>query len=556
MSSQSLYFFEKVLWDDPDLTPEFHAPLCDKLQQIPLRFLTCEFRGSLKSSRIRAAAAWIALENVNWSWLMVMNREENAMKQLGYIRAKMEWDNAQAQLLRLVYKDRFEGYDANAHRIILARDDPNAPPFFSIAGLDSKLESVHVSGLILDDLEGADEDKKQMPSAESRKFVFNRAPPLLIKQMEGPIWVSGTPHGDDSLVWHIRDVADQQAVDNPGNTLNFQYHWSEVLDEEGNSRWPERFPPELISTMQSAASVSPEARRMWDQQMMLRRKSISRGALDMDAIEKAACELLHGRLMRYPSIDADPRTVAPGEIPVLDEPKYKTVDLAYCRPFMHIDSQHKDPDQRIHKAESKWAILVTYVAPDWHTFLVDWWIQDASFDDALHAFFKLYRKHGPHKITMDAIGAQVWIKNYLRLAERTQYRKIHSLPTRWSTAPKRLGKPSLRVVEAERRLSQDKEEHIVEQLEGLFNLCWLHVPRKAEEVYEHMRNVGTGSGFLDAADALAQGPPVWKAPMSPESKKAIARREAIARVIQSVEPLTGYRDPYGTYAQMQRAAKG
>jgi hypothetical protein len=361
----SLYTFQKFGWRDEDITPEVHLPLLLELEKVPLRYLVCAWRGMFKSSCVRAAFTWIALKNPNWAVLLIMNRYENAQKFLKFIDGKFRWGPTSG-LLQEMYADRLEEFfeKSTQENLYLTRTDPNAQPFLSIAGMDSKLESGHWNHLVCEDLEGADEDKAKVPGKEGRRFLFNRTDPLLQKPAENPIWLVGTPHGDDPLVWRVRDLVENaEKGDMPNNPLNWRMFWKEALDSDGNSRWEERFPLSYYKTLQSAAALSQDAKRKWDQQYMLRRKSVGAGFFDM--------------LVTYPSLDLRPEKVKGGKPLFLDSPKRKSIDLAYCWSYLHMDFQHKNPADRIHQAESLWAIIPVYVAPDMHAFVVDPWIEDA-----------------------------------------------------------------------------------------------------------------------------------------------------------------------------------
>lgn len=534
-----LYFFQKAIWQDKDLSPEFHIPLCRWLEEYHPRRMLAMFRASFKSSCVRAYLAIMGLENVNWSSLLIEQREQNAIAHMEMIQQKFR----QSALLQDMYSDRLQNFEGwNQHRTIFARTDANALPFMSVAGLDSKLESNHYDFICADDLEGADAEKSDAPNEDSHNFVLNRALPLLKQPDESGILVVGTAHGNDPLIWKLRDIAELEERSDPDNPLRWRYYWKEATDSEGNPRFPERVSRAFLKQLEAQAKLSRKSKLLLDKQYYLRRHSTAAGFFDMERIEQTRCKI-EGRVIVYPVDESVQKDVLDNAgFPAETETRMRSIDIAHCRPYMHLDMLHKEPEERIGKQESKWAILATLVSPDFHTFVVDAWLEDAGMDEALRRFFAMYRRWVPHCVTIDPIGAQTWIKTILRGAERTTHKSMASLPTLWRERPVRCPRPSSRIEEAERRSSIDKEAWILEQLEVQFNLGWLHIADipKMDELMEHLRNVGTGAGFMDGADALAQGPAFWQPPISPKALLAMKRRKMVLDMMGAIEPITGY----------------
>lgn len=538
-AAKDLYFFQKAIWQDRDLSPKFHIPLCRWLMDYHPRRMLAMFRASFKSSCVRAYLALMGLENVNWSCLLIEQREQNAISHMEMLQQKFRG----SALLQDMYSDRLQKFEGwNQHRTIFARTDANALPFMTVAGLDSKLESNHYDFICADDLEGADAEKSDAPNEDSENFVLNRALPLLKMPDESGIMVVGTAHGNRPLIWTIREIADLEAKNDPDNPLRWRYYWKEARDGNGKPRFPERVSEAYLRQLEAQAKLSRKAKLLIDKQYYLRRHSTAAGFFDMDRIEQTRCQI-DGRVILYPVDEAGEKELLDeAGYPVEAETKRRSIDIAHCRPYMHVDMQHKEPEERVGKQESKWAILTTLVAPDFHTFVVDSWIDDAGMDEALRRFFAMYRRWVPHEVTIDPVGAQIWIKTILRQAERTTHGSLISLPTLWRNRPVRCARPSSRIKEADRRTSIDKEAWILEQLEVQFNMGWLHVAKidKMDEVMDHLRNVGTGAGFMDGADALAQGPAYWHPPLSPKALLAMKRRKMVMDLMGTIEPITGY----------------
>lgn len=544
-----LYFFQKFLLRDHFLHHPIHIPLCRFMEdKTKKRKVVCGFRGSVKSKTVQAWLLQQGLYNDSWSALMVEQRERNAVRHVQSMQDKFIYGPT-AGLLQDMYADRlphgFKGW--NSGQIVFKKTSPNAPPFLRIGSLEGRLESDHVDCIVGDDLEGADAEKSDAPNEESMRFAEDRAVPLLIKPAEGFIIIVGTPHGSKPLVWELRKIADEQEERDPGNALNWTYWWQPVLDASGETVWPENFPSALINSLQIKARMNSNSRMMWDKQFMLRERSSSEGSFDMQKIEDNFFELKGGRIIRYPADEFDPTKLDDaGEYH--SEREYKHVDLSACRFFMHCDPVHKDPSERLTKSPqeySKWGLHACAVSPDFHIFVLESWIKDAPFDEFVEKFFQFYRRYQPIEWTWEGIGAQSWFKHHLRQLESTKYRMLRSIPTAWRPGSRmdRISAPSTRIVELS-TTGIAKEAHIAGQLEIPFHLGWLHLKSTNEPLLEELTIFPNANHSYDGLDALAQGPGVWRPPISPEAIRAAKRREEVKRWMAQVDPYTGYSRPH------------
>lgn len=529
---QSFYYFERGLLGDEDLNPKTHLDLCNFLQFNPSRRrLICGFRGSLKSSVLIAYFWWRGLYIVNWSSMLVEQRFENAKAHHERLQAKFRY-GARAGLLQDIYSDRLppgmEGW--TTERTLLVRTDPNAEPFCTIGSLDGKLESAHRNCIGCDDLEGADADKSDVPNEDSERFVIERAEPLLRNPSEDEIIVTGTPHGKNPLVHKL--------LENP----EWATWWKPMLDKNGKSQWPERFTPEWIAAKQEAIKVSTKARRMWDMQYLLLKSTTAMSVFDMASIRGNLYSFQGGRLITYPCYEREknPRT---GEVEL--NRKEKAVDLSACRIYIHGDPGHKSPEER--KSDdrpSMWAWIVVAISPDFHAFVVETWMEYTSYDVYLSMFLRLYKKWAPYQWTFEQIGAQSWLLAHLRIHEKN-IGPIESLSRVYSPGTRRLPRPSTRLNDDRpRELTKDKEEWITSQLEIPINMAWLHFHESQTTMLEMLEMHPSEQHPNDGIDALSQGPGVWQPPTSPEAMKAMKRREDEMRLLNLVEPLTGYRRPW------------
>lgn len=542
-ASESLYFFQKGVWGDKDLDPDFHGPICHFLQrQDQRRKLLCAFRGSLKSSCGRAWLVWMGLENVDWCAKLVEMRHDNAAEHHRMLQDKFLY-GPQAALLQDMYSDRLDINRWTTEETWFKVEDPNTHPFLTHAGITSRLEGYHGDAIYVDDPEGADAEVSDAPNEASARFIFNRAEPLLKEPDKGTILVTATPHGPKPVVYLIRRTSEKQLEKKAGNPMAWRCHWKEIIDSSGNPRWPQRFSLMFVEALQEAAQMGRQQRDLWDRQYMLRETSAASGFFDMEKIHQNLYRIEHGRLIVYTKREPVPGLLDDNGFPVMKESS-ATIDMAYLLYFVHIDPLHVDPENRKGEGNSEWAISVVGVAPDMHAFLVDCWIEDAGFDEAIRQFFRLYRKYRPRKVTVEPVGAQTWIQHYLRIAERTDYRNLMSLPTPWSKEPQRVRRPTLVTEEGPTR-NTEKEGWVLEQLEPWVNMGWLHLHSKFEKMIHQFSQVGTGKeAQIDGPDSLAQGPSTWQAPVSEETMREAKKRAEMLKAFQYFDEHTGYRRPW------------
>jgi len=306
------------------MTPGLHGPLCNFLQHDPHpRKGVVGFRGSFKSSVVLAYAAWRGLHAPelglgDWSCMWIEQKWDNAVDHHRMLQLKFGKEGGriiktdQVEILWEMYWDRLPPNLAGwtDSQSLLIRTDPTAEPFFTVGSLDSKLEGKHRSEILCDDLEGADAEKADAPNVESWRFIEERAPDLLDDPVTGKIVVSGTPHGGDPMVWKIREADAGGTLDN-GNRKFWHLWWKPILNEAGETNWPERRPQEWCERERERGQFSARAQRRWDMQLMLRKASLGGREFDLKTLREIAweAELAPGAggsakvVWRYPTLE-------------------------------------------------------------------------------------------------------------------------------------------------------------------------------------------------------------------------------------------------------------
>jgi hypothetical protein len=128
--------------------------------------------------------------------------------------------------------------------------------------------------------------------------------------------------------------------------------------------------------------------------------------------------------------------------------------------------------------------------------------------------------------------------------ERYKYEKMVSLPAPWRKERFPLPRPSTMLIESHKH-GAGKVEHIVHELQLPHNMGWLHLRGDAAtgavhssqlELYREHELLGTTEEeSFDGLDALAQGPEVWQAPMSPQAIEAKLLRMKILKMRELYE---------------------
>lgn len=539
--SESFYAFAKGPWGDKDYGP-LQRTLCDFLQYDAdfRRKLICGFRGSLKSSVVRAYMVWTGLEIVNYSWLLVEQREDNARAHLKKAQDKFT-TGTQAALLQDMYEDRIppglEGW--NTGTLAFVKTDPNADPTITIAGIESKLESMHKDGIAVDDPEGADADRSESGNSEARKLILERCTPLLKSPELGQILVALTPHGADPTAWHIRNLEarDENGTGSDDNAERRRHlamwgiWWKQIRGLNGRSAWPQRFSDAWIDQQDRTLALSTEGRRMLDMQYYLKRSSSGASNFDLRKIAENYYDLSEsGSVALYNGDEAREVDADHGHVYRFRSGR-KSCSVGAMRVYLHGDPAHRDLKQvRAQGYEpSKAAWVVVGVSPDFHAFVLDTWAEFASLDKFAEAFFYLYRKWVPYQWTCETIGAQVWFLSHVKTLEQTRMQNIHSMPRPWRQDTHRLPRPSTRFVEPDdnRKGTTEKYEYIIRQLEVPHNMGWLHLHASQTELigaHERFGVAETKKAALDILDALAQGPAVWTPPPSADAVRNVIKR--------------------------------
>jgi hypothetical protein len=568
---ESLWFFITGIlgFDDYDeglkasTLSKFHEDLClfleGKLCGPWRKALICAFRGAGKSTFCRGRLLQNCLYRVNYAGKIMCNSSDNArdIHFLPLMRVLSEGQRADflsGWLFAHRIPEGFAGW--NSEQMVLNRTNPLAEVAITYWGIESKKEGSHPDGIWFDDLEGAEAEKSSAANKASWQ-AWVTMPPLLRDRRTSQIWGSGTPWGNQPLVWAIRD-------DEPGDLDNSQrtvkLFWAPLVGESGNadepSPWPIRFPPSVVREM----LAEPVA----DQQYLLKRANSRADLFDLDAAANFyyAKDAFEQGVFRYETMEFDPdklneKGMAQGNR------RPASVQLADLRFFVHVDPlQRPTPMRKTTGGQrpAEFAVLVTGVAPDGHVFVIETWtMKGPDLNVQADHVFRYYRKYAPHLVTFESVGAQVWFLSYV--LKREQDNSLWGRPTSTPGVVPVMDLPRLssRFIEAE-KVNQTKEYLYRERLAPWLNSGLLHLHKAQTALIYQLQHALDETCEVDLLDCLVQGAGrvltvdlqgkrrhdhgklVWSRPIGREVREALHQQEAVQE--RRRDRRTGYASPW------------
>lgn len=523
---------------------EIHRDLCSFLEgrapHYPWnRAMVCAFRGSAKSTwSTIALPLWRGIFIPNFSTKIIENSAENAKTNHFLPMLELFRRSDRSDYLQWLFShripDSFEGW--NSDQIAFIRTDPLAKPSITFAGIDSKAEGYHGNLVILDDPEGADADKSGVGNEEAHR-AYERSTPLLVDPHLGQILVVLTPHGRKPLAYRLRrQYGWKTEADNA--TCPLKVWWRPILDENGKSRWPARFPDAIIPTLKLGSS--------WATQYMLREFSGTDSMFDMAAVKEALYEWadpITKKAISYKAFEFDPDAISEDGY-VRPPLKDATVNIKDLRIFIHLDPLHKTLATRrsplSKQRPAKAGIVVVGVSRDLHVFLLDYWCDDtADIGRQAAELFRLYLKWESYKNTWESIGAQFWLKTWIENMEKQRMEWGRPVSTGFVTGTRLpLPRLSTRLVEASKTIESKEDVHR-EILSPWTNYGVLHLRQDQDEPLYQLENAQNEDCAVDLVDCLAQGPEIWSAPAGDIFGREFARRRFVGAFVQKAKGLLG-----------------
>lgn len=493
------------------------------------RAVVCCARGLGKSVLTTQSYPWQrGLYIVDFSVKLIENSSRNA--QVNHVAPMIDLftSSKRADYLQWLYQHRipsgFRGW--NSDQVKLVQEDPLAAPFLTFWGLESRFEGWHGSMVLLDDPEGADAEKSLAANEESYQ-AYQKSIPLLKDHTQSQILIVATPHGSRPLVYRLRDRENWQTeADNA--TGGIKFFWREIVDGEGKSRWPERFPAATIQML----SKEP----MFEQQYMLRRRKGAATIFDMATALSKTYRWVDGSFrtaISYDSFEFDPDKLDDdGRVEVAT--KKVVAEVKRLRYFLHWDPLHRTPETRrsstAKQRPAEAAIGVVGVAQDMHAFLIHYWTSEtADLPAQALELFRLYRLYAPFKVTFEGVGAQIWGKAFVETMEKQSPFWGRPMSMEFITGSAQpMPRMSTRMEEDKSKGNTEKDVIFTKILSPWVNYGVLHLdsdPMKNKPLHQ-LENVLNEDVACDLIDLLAQGPAVWSAPMADFAAREFMKRRS------------------------------
>lgn len=518
---QSLFYFVVGICglaaEDEDGTPtvgEIHRELCAFLEgRAPHhpwnRAVVGMARGTAKSFWVRMYALWRILYIENFSVLLISNSAKNAQKLHFQKIYDLITTSRRAEYIRWLFQHRFppglEG--TNSEQIKLIQTDSQADVAFSYGGMETSLEGKHPDLILLDDLEGADAKKSIIPN-EAAYDTYQRVIPLPRFQVRSQIIVVGTIWGKKSLLYRLRrEVGWKEEADNEWTPVKF--FWRPIRDPNGKSIWPERFPEWFIDQVLSKDAI-------FRTQYLLLEDDGGETLIDLQVVAAAAYAWVDPEktIIRYPAFKFDPSHVT-DEGFVKPEPVEAYVPIRKLNYFIHFDPLHRMKKVRrgtiVRERPTTAAIAVVGVAPDGHAFVMATWVGDADLFGQASQLLHLYRQWPALKVTWESVGAQHWLLTFIERQEENDH--AWKRPTSFGKVSDGAVLPALsRRLEEGQKTTEAKEWVFREILAPWLNNGVLHldIDQLKGELGRQLEGILNEEVPCDIADALAQGPEVWR----------------------------------------------
>lgn len=252
-------------------TPALHldiaAWLGQRWSQGDRRLLLLIFRSAGKSTLIGIFCAWLLLENPELRVLVLAAEHDLARKMVRNVRRIIE----RHPLTRHLIPERSEQWAAD--QFTIRRSRTHRDPSLLGRGVGANITGSRADVVICDDVEVPN----TCNTAAKRQELRDRLREMAYVLVPGGLQVyAGTPHSYYSI------YADEPRpeIGEPAPFLgDFRRLCLPLLDERGESRWPQRFPPEKIEEILRQTGPAK-----FDSQMLLRPRNLDEVRLDPDRL--------------------------------------------------------------------------------------------------------------------------------------------------------------------------------------------------------------------------------------------------------------------------------
>ncbi len=255
-------------------TPALHLEIAGWLgrrwQAGDRRLVLLVFRSAGKSTLVGIFCAWLLLQNPDLRILVLAAEHDLARKMVRNVRRIVE----RHPLTRHLVPRRSEQWAAD--QFTVQRPRTQRDPSLLARGIAANITGSRADVVICDDVEVPNTCNTPAKRAELRERLHEISYVLVPGGLQLFI---GTPHSHYSI--YAEEVREESGEAAPF-LAGFRRLCIPLLDEAGHSRWPERFPLEVIEEIRRRSGPAK-----FESQMLLRPRAIEDARLDP------------GRLLRY-----------------------------------------------------------------------------------------------------------------------------------------------------------------------------------------------------------------------------------------------------------------
>ncbi len=275
-------FFEK--WNELQNleTPQIHVNMCrwllESWKKGNRRLVLCAFRNAGKSTVIGLFCAWLLSCEPNLRILVWAADHALARKMVRNVKKIIEKHPFTKNLI----PPRSQQWASD--QFTVNRTGEYRDPSMLAKGIGSNVTGSRADIVICDDVEVPN----TCDSAAKRRDLRERLAEIDYVLVPGGLSLYiGTPHSISTIYRTDNENDRTEEMDESPFLTGYQKLMLPVIDDNGNSAWPERFPPEIIEEIRTQTGP-----KKFSSQMLLKPTNLKEARLDADLLNWYDCDLV------------------------------------------------------------------------------------------------------------------------------------------------------------------------------------------------------------------------------------------------------------------------
>lgn len=278
-------------------TPSLHIRIAvwlhERWMSKDRRLLMLAFRNSGKSTLIGLFCAWLFLMDRNRRILVLAAEHALAAKMVRNVKRIVERHPLTGNL-KPRRADQWASDQFTIRRTAELRD-----PSMLAKGIEANITGLRADVVICDDVEVPN----TCGTPIRRQLLRSRLAEVEYVLVPGGLQVFvGTPHTSDSIYFPVEGPAQRDAEPRMGN--EFKRLEIPIIDRNGASEWPERYPLDIIEQIKSRTGPAK-----FESQMLLRPRNIREARLNTDHMRAYEEELDYTEANGFAVLKVDNRTL-------------------------------------------------------------------------------------------------------------------------------------------------------------------------------------------------------------------------------------------------------